>query len=545
MTASEYSYIGLAKQVAEGTANTTVADYKYLLTRQGTMGPQNIAIPLDPEIGGGALLRSMVKVGVSGMGALDIIPRPETLGLFLHGVTGFCSSYKNLISGLAWHAADGSTHTTPWANQPTSSTKMWVAGALGAAGLVSINDGAATATLTGNNHTATTKTFQTITRVEFPPTPATSTTTTVAIYKSDGVSLVNAAVTLTAAYQVDTAFDNATPADSLKLRVVSDQYANGLSVKIIGTNAGGAVISEVVFCFPYELVETNNAVASFTNVILPISADDFIAVLWHDSSYTHIFKLDPYDHFAAPWYTAHFAPGNLWGEQIADCRVNALSLDFRGANFVSGAVGLIGKTPSIVDTLSTWEAATYVDGGPQLLSPLGDIELPSGTDLTVLRGTFGAVSAIPMDEQYVIGSYYPNGLDVVSRAFQLSFDVKIATTSVLYQQMMYKPSYASGAQAWTAEIFRNGDMKMEFLSDQDACANPPSGSTSDYRPYKLSVSPNAQSGDNANVIFAATPLALRAQRQVVMTVSGTFMASPNSLYDPISFTLINRRASYA
>ena len=44
--------------------------FKYVLFSRGTAGVQNMTIPPDPEVGGGAMLRDVVKVGVTGGGAL-------------------------------------------------------------------------------------------------------------------------------------------------------------------------------------------------------------------------------------------------------------------------------------------------------------------------------------------------------------------------------------------------------------------------------------------------------------------------------------------
>ena len=57
MTAAEKSFIGIAEQVAKGTEMETDASFLYMLFRTGGVAPQNIVIPLDPEVGGGAMLR--------------------------------------------------------------------------------------------------------------------------------------------------------------------------------------------------------------------------------------------------------------------------------------------------------------------------------------------------------------------------------------------------------------------------------------------------------------------------------------------------------
>jgi len=344
MTAAEGTYLGFAKQTAFGTPNTTDASFQYLLFRRGAAGPRNIVIPLGPEVGGGAMERNVVKVGVSSGGGLEFIPRPQTLGHMLLGMSGSVST-----SGSA-------------------------------------------------------------------------------------------------------------------------------------------------------------------------------------APYTHTFNLST-DQFDAPWYTARLAPGNLWGEQFPDSRFTTLTLDWRAADFVTGTVAFIGRTPEKVAT-TTWSAATYVDGGPQFLAPLGSIEVPDNTDIDVLGGSFMATSMIPLDQQYVVGAYAPKRLDIVHRAFVLTMGVLISDTT-LYTKMMYDPDAGS---SWVAEIFKEADIELFFESDQVA-----GGST----PYKFQIAANGQSqaSGDANVAWSCTPLDIVAQRQLVLQVTGTFLASP-TVDQPITFTLINDKASY-
>lgn len=341
MTSAEGSFLGLAKQSAYGTPNTTDASFDYFLFEDGAFGPNNVFLPLPFEIGGGALQRSVIKAGVSSGGAANFIPRPDTLGWLIYGLTG--------------------------------------------------------------------------------------------------------AVTFTA------------------------------DTPVVGFNQ-------------------------------------------------HVFELAT-DQFSAPYYTARYAPGNLWGEQYQDCRVNMLSLNFAGANFLRGSFGVVGGLPAKVST-AAWGAAALVDKGPQFIAPVSDIELPLATNVSVLAGSFVAVSAIPLDEQYVVGKYVPENLDIVNRSFIVNLAIKI-TDAALYSKMMYDP--ASG-NAWLAAMFREANLKLEFNSD---LAN-----------YKLSIAANGQSGDNANVYWTATPLGLRSQRQLVMQATGLFTASPTAA-DPINITLINKAASYA
>lgn len=246
--------------------------------------------------------------------------------------------------------------------------------------------------------------------------------------------------------------------------------------------------------------------------------------------HTHAFQLNLASQFDAPYYTVRYAPADLWGEQYPDVRFNMLSLDFVGANFVRGSFGFMGSgEPSVVST-AAWGAAAKVDGGPQLIAPVSVIELPDGTPASVLSGSFVALSNIPMDEQFVVGSYSPDGVDIVSRAYMLTMAIKISDKN-LYEQMMYDPAQSG---AWLAKMYREADFQLDLVSD---AAN-----------IQLSIAGNgrAEADGDANVYWTAAPIGLRAQRQVVMQVTGMFVAStataPND--DPITLTLVNQKASY-
>ena len=343
MTASERSYVGLAKQTAKGTPNTTDASFVYFLFSEGSVGPQNLVIPLDQEVGGGAMLRSVIKAGVSSMGAFTIIPRPHSLGHFLLG-------------------------------------------ALGEA-----------ATPTGG-----------------PP------------------------------------------------------------------------------------------------------------------DYTHVFSM-PADQFSAPYWTIRSAPGNIWGETFQDCRIASLNLSWRAADYLRGAVTFVGGLPTPNVSMASWSCATYVDKGPQFIAPLSDIELPTATNAKVLSGAIMMGMQIPMDEQWITGSYSPDDFDINQRAFSVTLALKV-TDATLYNKMSYDP--ANGA-AWVADMFKEADIKLYFASDQLADTG---------TPFSLNIAANGESGADANLYWSATPIALRAGRQVTMAVTGIFTASA-VVAEPITVTLVNTESA--
>lgn len=250
-----------------------------------------------------------------------------------------------------------------------------------------------------------------------------------------------------------------------------------------------------------------------------------------DPIFTHTFTLAT-DQFAQPYYTLRSGIGNTWGEQYDDNKLASLALRWRGADFVRGAFAFQGGLPQKVTTMAAWAPEDYIDQGPQFLSPVSDIELPTGTDIKVLEGAITFGSAVPLDEQWIVGSYSPDDTPTVNRAIGLTMTVLIEDNT-LYQKLMYDPA---GGADWTADIFREADIKLEFVSDQEISAG---------NPYSLLIEANGQNAASglSNVQWSVQPVAIQAGRQLKMVVSGIFTASPNS-DEPVTVTLINAEASY-
>jgi hypothetical protein len=431
MTSSERSLMGFAKQTAYGSPVSDHNSFTYVLFSEGSSGPQNIVIPLDPEIGGGAMVRSVVKVGVSSSGQMRLIPRPNSMGLFLYGVTGSVTSTPNgFTAGVA---------EIPLTSQAQTNWRE--------------------------------KIFQ-------PETPTT-------------------------------------------LYVVGEAGLTG-SVTIHGRDATGATVQETLTLNGANKVTGSQTFAYVSGVDVPAGAGKKVRI-GYDGGYTlHEFKL-PTDQFDAPFYTVRFAPGGMWGEQYQDCRVNLLSLEFNAADFMRGTAAFVGGLPRGGMDVSSWNASSKVDGGPQFLAPYGKLELPTGDLVTLMSGSFSAVANIPLDEQFIVGRFTPEGLDIVSRAYVLDMIVKVKSET-LYRKMMYD---AAGGADWAANIFREANFNFEFRSDVGQ--------------YFLKIEGNGQTGANANVAWSAQPVAVRAQRQVVMRVSGMFLADNNM---PVKITLNNKTSSY-
>lgn len=347
MTAAENSYLGIAKQTAKGTPNITDADFKYFLYREGSVAPNNMVIPLDMEVGGGAMPRGLVRVGVTSAGMLDVIPRPHTLGILLAGALG--------------------TAATPTAG----------------------------------------------------------------------------------------------------------------------------------------------------------SGDDI-------DVYDHVFTLGT-NQFVQPYYTLRSSPGGMWGEQFQDVKVASLILNMQASRFVEAAYGFIGGEPKPVST-ATWAASSKVDGGPQFLTPIGAIEIPDSTAWKVTNASLMITNAIPLDDQWVIGSYFPDDFELVQRAIMLQMRVKVTDDGVLYKKMAYD---LAGGASWAANVLKEGDIDIWVKSDT------PAGAASGSSPHQLTIAANGQSGSAGNVAFSVEPIGIRAGGQIVMNVTGLFLADPTGTYEPLSITLKN------
>ena len=449
MTSANSSFLGIASQVAKGTPNVTDASFKYLLFNQGGVAPQNIVIPTDTEVGGGAMIRDAKKMGVSSGGAIEFIPRPDSLGWFLFGATGNVTQAQ----AYAEDAIMGKTLLAVGA-QPTN--------------------------LPGPGY--------------LPHLP-------LMVYATGYM----AGATLTG------------------------------TITITGTVGGTPGTTDTIALSGNTTVAGTKVFQAISNISLPaqVTAGDMVSIgvkATSASTMRHRFSLGA-DQFAAPYFTVRSAPGNMWGEQFQDVRVSGVSLEFKGANFVRSTVSLTGGLPAKVST-GTWSALTQVDSGPPMITPLANIELPTGTAVKVLSGSFSAGMSIPMDEQWIVGSYSPDDFQITQRVYAVSFQVKIADAT-LYSKMMYDPA---GGSSWAASLFREANFKLDFLSDITMETG---------FPYGLSIRGNGQTGTNSNIVWSASPVGMRAGKQIVMNVSGMFLADPTAAIKPIDMQLFNQHVLYS
>ena len=234
-------------------------------------------------------------------------------------------------------------------------------------------------------------------------------------------------------------------------------------------------------------------------------------------SYTHSITFNDADGFDVPYYTVVHAPGGMWADQLEDCRVSALGFTWRAANFLRATMGVSGGNPTKVSV----PTGVSPDSGPQFLTVESEIEVPTATPLKVLSGSFVGGNAIPLDEQWIVGSYSPDAFDVVTRAFSISLVVKL-TDGNLYSKMMYDPA---GGSAWVADLFKEADINITFKSNEEVDTGVP---------YSIKIKGDAATD---NIIWSADPVGVRAGRNVLMNMTGVFLASDTS--SPVTVEVVN------
>ena len=247
--------------------------------------------------------------------------------------------------------------------------------------------------------------------------------------------------------------------------------------------------------------------------------------------YTHTFKMAA-DQFDAPYFTIRSSPGGIWGETFMDCRVAAFGLNWKAADYIRGSVAFIGGTPVNKVSMTNWVPATYLDKGPQFIAPKTTIEVPVSTSIKVLSGSLAMGMNIPMDEQWITGQYTPDDATINSRMFTLTMATKVVDVT-LYDKMAYDP--AAGA-AWAAAMYKEANITLSFVSDQLTGAG--------LAAYSLTIHGNkCPAAGLPNIVWTCTPIALRAGRQVIMNMTGTFLASPDA-DPPIDAVLVNATTAY-
>jgi hypothetical protein len=250
------------------------------------------------------------------------------------------------------------------------------------------------------------------------------------------------------------------------------------------------------------------------------------------TGWKHVITIDTASEFTLPYFTFRSAPGDLWGETFQDCRIMSLGLNWKAADMVRAQMAVIGGLPTPNVTKTLWAPDTHRDNAPVLLAPTTVITGFNGATLKILRGAINFGGAFPLDEQWITGSYSPDGIDLVSRQVSISLLMKVADAT-LYNKMSYDPS--NGA-AWVASALKDGDIVIHFKSSKTYDTN---------KPYALKFAANSQTqaSGNGNIAWTVAPISLQSGKLVTMMVTGTVLKNAFDSASPVSIELYNNSAA--
>jgi hypothetical protein len=246
-----------------------------------------------------------------------------------------------------------------------------------------------------------------------------------------------------------------------------------------------------------------------------------------DEYYTHTFVIGT-DPAEVPYYTMFRAVSSSFGEQVTDVKIASLTMDMAAINFVSGEFAMVGIEPTLVADISSWSPAPV--STPPFVACVGDVKLESADTITTLpvrAATLTIANAQAVDQNFIIGSYFPRDIDVIARTVSLEF-VVLVQSSTLYGKLMYDPD---GGTSWLADVFDTAAVDhITFKSAEDI-----DGMTLTPIPYELSL-------QGAKAQWVAQPISMRGVDNVLVRVSGTIIEP--GVGDPITLTLKNNTASY-
>ena len=140
------------------------------------------------------------------------------------------------------------------------------------------------------------------------------------------------------------------------------------------------------------------------------------------------------------------------------------------------------------------------------------------------RPSLTIANGLAVDENFVVGSYYPQDIDVLTRVITIEL-VVLVTGITVYQKAMYDP--ASGV-AWDPAVWSTSQVDHLTFKSAD---NIPSQAV----PYSLNV--NVEEAD-----WVAAPIAMRGTDNVLVRLTGT--VKEPSANDPVTLTLINTSTAY-
>ena len=240
-------------------------------------------------------------------------------------------------------------------------------------------------------------------------------------------------------------------------------------------------------------------------------------------TYSHRFSFNT-DEFDIPYMTVRRRVAGLWHEQFQDVRITSFVMRAPAVDMVRFNVGMVGRAPQIITNAgNAWDIASQIDDGNPFLTCTATLTTDLGGTFNATNIVVSQVNALALDEEWIIGSYFPSALTLGGRSMTIQCDIH--ADAEMFGKMAYDPDYTSGAQEWTPDILSNSDFKLIV-------------STQDDTPYSLELDLESE---NENVDWVVQPVGVRAaDNRQLMRVTGIVKQSSGS---QLAWVLTNGRAT--
>lgn len=305
-------------------------------------------------------------------------------------------------------------------------------------------------------------------------------------------------------------------------------------VTIHGT-VSGAPDTETIALNGDAKVDGVKLFSEVTQVDLPvqITESDRVSVGFAASYYVHEFEIDA-DPASTPYWTIRRTIGTKFGETLTDARVGSVVLDMAAVNFVEGQVGIDAIEPTMQPFATQNEHDAWVgdpDNTPEFISALGVVKLNGSYQwagethtLPVRQATLTLGNQHAVDEEFIVGSYFPRDIEILSRMGVLTYVVFVQDREI-YQACMYDPDLGN---SWLADVFASSEARVSFRSPTQFVADAGVYYGLDFRAFKTE--------------WLVEPIQLRENNIVMVRVTGV-VCQPDS-GQPFVLTLRNLTEDY-
>lgn len=266
---------------------------------------------------------------------------------------------------------------------------------------------------------------------------------------------------------------------------------------------------------------------SFGLLLLGLCGQDTVTPVPSQSgAYSHVMvPYTPNGSNDLPWLTTFKSVGRLWGEQYVDTKVSGIRLDIAKQSIVNSQVSLFGITPSETTPYSTGTP----DSGPLFQTCQTTVSLQQEGQGTNISAQSVLVERVSLDfqtrlsqDEYVVGSYVPADVTLLSRAVQISYDIVIRDAAL--RRAVYQNG---GTSAWSPTVYR-GHLNLVLASNTNVAST--------TQPYQMTI-------DLPGIDFAMMPVTMQAGELIRANLSAHVTLGPSGT-DKFTFTTINATASY-